>query len=385
LAAAICVWIWISASTSIPGARELSLLIGTAALWRYCAEATRSQLLPVGRPGMTALFEFVRSLLPMLCVAVMFDRSGLKGVFGLLACGYAILFFATFRILTRRITIRPFHYGLSALRPHIGFGLSNYVGTLAGTLQAQLCVYAAATLVTSNEAAYLGLSVQLFMLMQGIYLAARQALMPLLAFMEHKEEIKRMRYWGGLMMRYSAAGGCLIAVSWALIGPETIHLLLTDSYAPVYPCAIATAAAATFYGCAASCNGLMYMRGFSWAASATQVLYAIVTVCVMLVVIGGSPEGASYRIACVYAASALIFWIVAYAMLAATTGLWLPLRRTIILLLPLLLAWAVPSLQWSFTTRLFVLLVFLIAYPLGVVAGRLLPRSELHEIIGRNG
>jgi len=105
----------------------------------------------------------------------------------------------------------------------------------------------------------------------------------------------------------------------------------------------------------------------------------------MLLVTGGSPEGASYRIACVYAVSGLVFWIAAYAMLVVKTGLWLPLRRTIILLLPLLLAWAVPIMQWSLPTRLIVLLVFLVTYPVSAVAAQLLPRSELHEIIARNG
>ena len=92
------------------------------------------------------------------------------------------------------------------------------MGALAGIFQAQFAVFAVASWVAPREAAYLGFAVQIFALAQGLFIAARRGLTPILSELEAGGETGRLASWGGLMMRYWTAALCLATVAWGLIG-----------------------------------------------------------------------------------------------------------------------------------------------------------------------
>ena len=117
------------------------------------------------------------------------------------------------------------------------------------------------------------------------------------------------------------------------------------------------------------------------AASASSVVYVATTVGGVLLVLDQGTNTALW-ISSVYAIASVIFFSTAFLFLAVGGRLWLPLRQTLILMVPAVCAW--PAVTWQAypTTRAAALVGFAVLYIVGAVALRLLPADEVREIWG---
>lgn len=365
---------------------ELAFGIGACALLagfcvaRCAVEGTRSLFLPVGRISALVGFELLRAGLTLPVVLLLFDPLGLEGVFGSLGLGYALLFLAAAATLRPILGFRLSRARWSHLRPYVHYSLWAWAGTLAGIVQAQFAVFVVATAVAPDEAAQLGLAVQLYVLLEGLFVAARRSLMPVMSELESAGEVHRLAYWGGLMLRYAVAGATMATVAWALVGDVVVRALLGPEFAPVYACATWMLVCVVGYCAGATCNGLLYVRGHPRAASLDLAVYAAATMLGLALVVGGEPGDAALRISVVYAASAGLFTAVSAWVLARRGGIALPLLRAGALASPLLLAWPAHALDAGLGARVAALAVFLVAYPALAVACGLTPARELRGI-----
>jgi O-antigen/teichoic acid export membrane protein len=378
-AAAVALWMGLSPELGVDA--TFCVLLAIFAWLRFAGEATRGLFLPVGHVGKLVGFDFLRLALGLPVIVVFFRLYGLTGVFGALTGLHLLLFVASAAVLFRVIPIRPLRLRWSVLRPHLRYSLSTFVGSVAEVFQSRFAVYAVAAWVAWSEAGYLGLAVQIHGLLQLVYLSGRNALMPILAELETHGERDKLRVWGGMMLRYGTAATCVAAVGWGLLGEQAVLVILGDDFAPVYPCATAILIGVVFFCAASSCVGLLYIRNLAGTASFTMVVHAAVTVVGLLLVGRGEGEGVATRIAWVYTLSAFVFFGFGYTALAWFGGIRLPLARTLLLMLPVGLAWVATGWEAGLGARLAAAALFTASYLGLATASGLIPRSELREIV----
>ncbi len=373
--------LWLALSPALALSLRICFLLGLLCVLQAAYRATRGLLLPVGHVGKMVAFDFLRAVLALPVVVFSFRAFGLQGVFAALTVLYAILFLASGAVLSRIIPLRFGLFRWSSLRPYASYGIATFVGMLAATVQARFSIYVVATWVAGEQAGFLAIAIQFYNLTRDLVLAARRSLMPILAELEESGQRERLRYWGGLIMRYGAAGSCVMAVGWALIGRDAIAWILTEAFAPAFPCVNAILLAVVFYCCAASCIGLLNIRGRAGVAAVNTVIYAAVTgLGLLLTVPGGSPDTA-LRVAWVYVVAAAVYWGGSYFSLGLLGGLWLPLRRTLLLILPAALQWPASAWDGSLLPRSAALAAFLVVYGWLATRWGLLPASEIREIV----
>ena len=381
LVAGIAAGAWLALAPELGLGLTVCALAGLLCTTRSANEATRSLFLSVGRVGSLVALELARVAFTVPTVVVAFGMAGLGGVFAALPVLYALLFAVGATALLRSIPLRPGGFHWASLAPHLGYSLSASVGALAGIFQAQFAVFAVASWVAPREAAYLGFAVQIFALAQGLFIAARRGLTPILSELEAGGETARLGSWGGLMMRYWAAALCLATVAWGLVGAFVVELALTPAFLPTHACATWMLAAALLFGCGASANGLLYVRGHARTASINLVIYAAFTTAGLGVVLSDGADGSALRIAAVYAASSALFAACALATLWRRGGIGLPLSRPLLLMAPTFLAWPASTWDAGLGERAAALLAFTAVY-LGLAVGlRLLPVAEIRTII----
>ena len=376
--AAVC---WFSLSPQLEQGEGMVIVLGAVCLLQAAQDATRSQFLSIGHVGKLMGFEFLRVSLTLALVMSLFPWFNLPGVFVALLVLDAILLGANGIVLLRLLPLRPRLFRWSSLRPYIGYSWSTFIRLVAMVVQRHFAIYAVAAWATRNEAAFLALAVQAYSLTRGLFLSGRRSLMPILAELEEQGRIDRLAYWGGLMMRYGAAGICMGAVSWALIGEYAVAWLLTDAFAPVYSCITVILLSVMFSCCGASCMGLLLTRGLAGIAAANAVLFAVVTSVGLLVVLHAESSGSAYAICWVYVLAAVLFWAGTYIALGVYGGIWLPVRRTLLLLLPAGLVWPATVWDGGFLPRLVVLAIFLVLHSGLAIWLGLLPADEIRKVL----
>ena len=377
--AAVMLWILLSPQLGVDTA--LCGMLGVFALLRFALEATKSLLLPLDRVGGLAALDFARAALTLPLVVLLFPRFGMLGAFAGMTVLQGGLLVSGFRLLRGLAPVSPARFDWSTLRPHAPFAAATFAGALSSMVQVQFAVYAVASWVTREEAGYLGISVQLYSLLQVFFISARRSLMPVLSELQAAGQDARLAYWGSVMMRYSAASLSLAVVVWSLLGEAIVGVVLTDAFAPVYACATFILVATTFFCCGASCNGLLFVRELPRVGSTNSFIYAVTTIVGLLWVVEGPDDGAAVRISAVYAVAGAVFFACAYTSLGFRGGIWLPLGRTLALLLPMCVAW--PATAWgaSGADRAATALAFAVVY-VGLAVGLgLLPRDEIREIV----
>ncbi|MCH2173237.1 hypothetical protein MK489_20860 [Myxococcota bacterium] len=382
LVGGVMVAVWIQSSPGLDVPLGLVALLVGFALLRFSLESTKSLLLPLGRVGSLAALDFWRAAVTLPCIVFLYPPFGLFGTFAGLAVLHGVLLIIARARLRGLGRIRVQRFRLAILQPHIAFAATSFVSALAGMTQVQFSVYALANWVTRAEAGYLGIAVQLYGLVQVLFISARRSIMPQLSELQNLGQSDRVTYWGGLMMRYSAWLLTTLAVGWSLVGEYVVRGFLTDAFAPVYPCAIWILVASTFFCCGASCNGLLFVRDLPRVGASNTVAFAAMTGMGLLWGVSGEPVGAALRIAGVYALASAFFFATSYLTLGFKGGLWLPLGRTLVLLTPLALAGPASSLELAPWMELAVALAFSVVYFAVAVALRLLPWEEIREIVG---
>lgn len=375
----VVVWIQSSPGLDIPPA--LGALLAGFALLRFSLEATKSLLLPLGRVGSLAALDFWRAALTLPCILFLYPGFGLFGTFAGLTVLHGILLVVA-RVRLRGLgPIRARRFRITSLQPHLAYAATSFGSALAGMMQVQFAVFALANWVTRTEAGYLGIAVQLYGLLQVLFISARRSIMPQLSELQNLGQNDRLAYWGGLMMRYSAWLLTTLAVAWALLGEFVVRWFLTDAFAPVYPCAIWILVASTLFCCGASCNGLLFIRDLPRVGASNTAAFAAATGVGLLWGVSGDAAGAALRIAGVYAFASAFFFAIAYLSLGWKGRLWLPLGRTLVLLTPLGLTWPASALDLEPMLALTAALVFSVVYFGLAVALRVLPLDEVREIL----
>jgi O-antigen/teichoic acid export membrane protein len=373
--------VWLAASQELAGASSILIPLGLLAFLRSAYEASRSQLLPLGSVNLYVGLDFLRVTLVLVVVVAAFSFSGLDGVFMWFSAVFVILLPVALGRLRSILPLRLLGVRWHILRRFTAYAVAAFVGELSLIAQQQFAVYVVAVRVNRLEAGVLALTIQLLTLLQVLFLTGQAALMPILAEFNASGQTARLRLWGSLMMRYGAAISCLACVGWALLGNEFLAGLLPPAFAPVHRTGTVILVGAVFFCGAMVCNGLLYIRGLPWLASASSIVYAATTVGGVLLILDLDSNTALW-ISSVYAVASVVFFSTAYLLLALGGQLWLPLRRTLLLMLPVVCAWPAVTWQANPTTRAAALVGFAVLYIVGAVALRLLPADEVREIWG---
>lgn len=375
-------WLWLSFSPELGLAPLGVLWILATALLRFCHEASKSLLLPVGRVGSLSLYEFARAALMLPIAVLCFPGFGIEGLLAGMAALHAGLLIASSRTLRAASGFAPARPRWSSLRSHLGMNGAGAVAAVAAMVQAQFSVYAVARWASASEAAYLGLSAQLYTLLQTFFLSARRALLPLLSELEARGDSQRLCEWSVTLLRYSTAGLAVCLLIWVLLGEWLVGALLSESFAPVFPCASWMLVASMFFCGGASCNGLLFVRERPGRAAMNSLLYSIVTLVALTLALNAEagPSGAALLVSKVYALAAAVFFAEAWLGLGLATGLWLPLGRTALLGAPALLVPLLAGLVLGVPGRVLLALALVAGYALVAVGSGLLPAHEFREL-----
>jgi len=356
-------------------------LIGGLCVLRSAFTTTRIFFLPLGHPGKMAGFEVIRVSLTLLVVILFFIWFGLSGVFISLPILSAVLLIVCVILLLRIIPLRLNAVSWAALRPFIRFSVLTYIGSVSVVFHTRFSIYYVASFVTQQEAAFLAIAVNLYIIVLDLINSAGSSLIPIMAEMEDLDQFKRLGYWGSLIMRYSAAFTVIIVVGWVLMGKNLIRWFLTDTFLPVYPAASLILISAIFVSSAGACNAILLIKNMAGIASANRMIFGLVTIFGLIIVVNRQSSNISHSIAWVYVIASLIFWGCSYITLGFFGKIWLPLQRTLLLILPVVfLVWVVHDWIISFWIKLVAFCVFLIVYGFIAISLRLLPFTEVKEI-----
>lgn len=319
-------------------------------VWLRCVnDATTSLLIPVGQARRAALQDLARSALSLPVVLIGFLWLGLIGAFWGLVVMYGALAITGLVSLRRVLPLSLHPQGLrwALVRDRWGFALSSFIGTAALALQIWLPVYALAVWTSLEQAAFAAIAVQASWLVGWPVIAAQQGVAPLLVRFEADERREQQRRWASLMMRAGAAGLCVGVVVWAIVGRELTLVLLGAQFVPVYPCVTLMLIGAMLYCAGAICSALLYARVDLVGAPLPAVAHLSTTLAgvALVIVLGLNEEEAAVRVSAIYAIAGGVYLAVAYAGLALRggVGVWLPLRRTLLLMAPAALAWPAHS------------------------------------------
>jgi O-antigen/teichoic acid export membrane protein len=381
LAIGVFAAIWFGASGDLISSFAVLVSLSALAVIRSTLDLSAGFFLALGRATVLVALDLTRALLVLIVVPLSFRFAGMAGVFILLPIVIAIPCVIATTQLVRRYPFRPRHFQWRALRSNLSFSFASLTAVVSQMVQVQFSIYAVAVFVARSEAGILALTLQIFAFLQGLFQSGRTSLMPILSELETRGEVSRLRLWGGIMMRYGAALSCLACVVWALLGGFLISSLLPFGFGPVHGSATVILLAVAFFCCGATCNGLLFIRGRPWLGASSCALYMVVTVAGVLILMTWD-EAIAQHICWVYVLATAVFFASSYVLLGCSTGLWLPLRRTLQLLLPMAAAW--PALVWraSIGSALVAAAGFVVVYSLAAVSIRLLPLWEAREIIG---
>ena len=339
-----------------------------------------SQLLPLGRVRAYVTLDFLRATLALGVVVVAFRVTGIDGVFRWFGTVFLVLFLFASLLLRRTLPLRPWSARWGSLRPHLGYSLAVFVGELSVVAQAQFVIFIIAIRIGRTEAGIVAMALQLQAAIQTLYMAGRASLMPILAEIEASGELERLRIWGSLMMRYGVAIGSVGSMTWALIGGDLLAWFLPAEFAPVHQTGTVILLGVTLLRLCGRLPGSalhpwsgnagigllggLHSRHNCWRVTGARLAAGSVVSC---------PRGA-------YALAAAVFFASAYLLLGRVGGLWLPLRRTALLLLPAVLALPASEWQGAMPVRLTVLIGFVVVFVVGAGALRLLPVEEFLEV-----
>lgn len=376
VAAGAGVALWLATSPRLEANPLVILWVGLLAFALYAHEAAVSLYLPLHRVGTLSLFVLLRAALTLPVVVLSFKAGGLVGVAAGMAALYVVLWLLSWRVLLGIAALGPRGFQWATLRPYVAFSLAAFAANVAWRVQGHFSIYALANWVTPREAAFLALALQLYNFLQLLLLSARRALTPILAEMETRGESSRVQEWGDLMMRWTAAVITVAALGWALVGGEVVALVFTGAFAPVHPTAALILLCALLYGCAESCNMLLYVQGRAQHAAFTMAVYAVVTIAGLLLALRGPDLGSAQRTALAYTVAALVYFAVSYLVLERASNVRMPIGRTVVLALPAFAAPTMAAWEAPLSMRLAALVAALALYGVAALGLKLLPLEE---------
>jgi O-antigen/teichoic acid export membrane protein len=353
--------------------------IGVWLFARFSVAACAVLLLPLGLSGAFMGLETGRALVYLLAAGLGYGWAGLSGAFAGLALTHVLLLMLALSVLNRHLPVRPGDASMPLLwRERHYLGWTAVAAILAG-VQFWLPVFLVGGHLSLAEAALLGLAVQGLGILHGLGSGLRQGLMPIIADLNAGGDSERSLMWLSLQLRLLAAaatGGLLL---WLIVGPALLSWLLQPDYAGLYQAVALMLVAFVLLSAAASCDGLLNLRGHAALSVANLGVFALLTVLATLLVIASGWSHGAWWVAGAYVLAAAVLAVTSLVSLGLRTGLWLPVGRVLGLLLPGLLALPLAWLDWRWPwwSVVPVLLVFT-GY---VIGARLIGLPELRRIV----
>lgn len=379
IAGVVAGWAYVSPALQIGAVLAITIFFLAAA--RYGFRTHQSLLMAMGLVGRFTAMSLARAIL--ICVAVIggYALADFLGILLALAIVQAVLFFTSLLLLRRVLPVRPSLFSWPLLRPHLGYASWTFVGSLCRSAQMWLSIYIVAMLVSSIEAAFVGVQIQAIAVLSELASSGRNALLPILAQFDADGQHSRMRNWGSMIVRYGIAAGCMSIVVWALLGQELTRWILSDAYAPVYEGVIWMATAHMFLFAALTCNAILNLRGLAKLSALNLACYALFTLGGVFWTVQTAGEGVAVRVAIVYAAAAGVFSLSAYVTLGVFGNCWLSLRRCLLLMMPSLLAWPAHAWDVSFAWRVVASVGFTIGYVALALCFGLIRLEEVRSLL----
>lgn len=382
LAAGAVALVWLAGSPTLGASAALIGAVALLVVARSALEATRQLFLSLDRVGHMVAFETARAAVIVLGAVLAYEFWGLTGVFVVVAAAVAVLAADAARRLR---SIAPFsvrRYRWAAVRPVVGFSATTMIGVVAWIVQAHLPVYLVAREASLTDAAVVGITVQVYVMAQALLIAPWSALHPILAEIDSSGDPNRLREWGGVMVRWGTALSVAAALCWAFLGDVALTVL-PDSFAEVHRSGTIVLVAVALLGAAVSLNTLVYVGGRSAAGSASAVAFSMVTVVGTLAVVGRVDGSLAAAVAWVYVGAAATYFACTYVALVLLRGMWLPLRRTLLLLAPAALSWPVVGWEAPVGLRALALAATLTLYAMVALGAGLLPYREVDRVVAR--
>jgi O-antigen/teichoic acid export membrane protein len=353
----------------------IGLLIG----FRSAFTVTTMMQLPLGQRRSFVELEASRVVLHMAAAAGGYLLGGLEAAFAALALVHVLLMGWSLRRLRALLAVSPRRFDGQLLWPHRRYiGWAAVTAILAGA-QGWLPIFLLGGYLQPQQAAVLGVGVQVLNVLQGLAAGMRQGLLPILADFHAGGEAQRSLAWSALLLRLSSFAAGLGLMVWVLWGQALVALALPAVFAPVYQGVALALAAFLLLNIAGSCDGLLNLTGRSgWSALNLALMTAVTLAGALLVVARQWPQ-AALLMAAVLVLAALLLAVSSWLTLGLQQRLWLPLGRTVLLLLPPLLmlplAWNDAAWPW------WSVLPVALGYGLYAVLGRLLSVAELRRLL----
>lgn len=376
-------FLWLGATVAGGQDRWILLALGLLCALRAAQEATRILFLPIGHVGKLTGFEFLYALLRLPVVLGTFLVGGLAGTFAALAMLQAAIWVATTTALRRVFPVHPRWFRWSALRPYLSFAAWSFVDAGSSMLFIHFTIYAVAVYSSVRDAGLVAVAMYLYLLVRGLYGAVHRALQALLSEMEAAGDSSRLRAWSERMMEYGVAVAVCLTGIWVALGPSFLGLLLGSEFLPAQPVVTILLVSLIPYFASLTCHGLLYVRNQARRGSLASLGHAVTGISGLFLVLGNGGDGPTASlIAWVFVVAAALFFVSTYVALGRRAGLWLPLRRSLLLALPVTLA--IPAAGWEsgLGLRCLALAAFLGVYALEAASLGLLSRRLLSKVVG---
>lgn len=379
--AALVAGVWTGLSTALGMSLVVIVVVMVLTLCRYMSEAAASILIALGRTDASSLLVIARALLSIPVCIGGYLLAGITGIFIGLAVMHGVLWIVGRGILGKLTTLSTKRYRLDRLRPSVHYNIYGFIGTLSGMLQMWFSVYLLAAWVAPTEAAFLAIAVQASSMIKSCFLGGYQAILPVLSTLEEKKMLHRVNRWGGLILRFTGAGLCIAALTWGFVGSMVVTTVLGERYLPVWPCVSIMFVGSAFYACATTCSGLLYVRGRVRLGTLSLIVYATVTMAGLAYAVATKePTDIASIIAGVYAVASFCFFVVAYASVGLSVHVWLPLRRTLLLMTPMLLLPFVHRWDASTMARVGAAALFVCIYLAFILLFKLIQQAEVASV-----
>ena len=375
IAALVCAF-WVGLSNTN---QDLTLLVGVGlfALARYWLEAARSLLLPLGRLPWYIGIELANLFLSLCALILGYLTGGLADAFFAASAAGILLTCLGFRLNREVLEIVLGQIDWARVRSILPYCFYSLLSALFIALQASTPVWILSLVGDLKQVAYLGVSVQILISLNGLCTAAWQSLLPILSSIQEKGEHQRLVQWSSLLMRVAAALFSIATVIWVAVGEDVTRVLLGVEYQQAYPCVTMILLAAIGFSMGVCSNGVIMLRKRASLGSLNYLVSFLSTLTGVLWLYGLGLAGDAHHMSQVYAISSLTFFLFSYVALGFFEKIWIPVGRTIVLLLPAL---AAPQAMWwdaDLAFRIISSLALVTLYSGGVVAFCLVPWPEL--------
>lgn len=373
---------WLAFSPGLVSGAFYLFAVGLLGLTRFTFEGTKNLLIAFDRVGRMSALEAARSLVTLVVVLALYlSTADLGSVFFGLSVTHGLLFLLAALALLSALPLRPGSSRWELLAPHVGFGISSHLGAVARVLQTQLVVYLVVVTIEPRIGGFVGLVIQVFTVVQTLFLTVRRALMPVLADLVSAGDRQSLGASAELLARYSAALLCIGMWFWALGGKWMIRALISEAFLPVYRPILAVLLAAALLTWAETCNGILLLEGRGLTVSSTLVLHAALTLAGLAIVSRWGGEQVPMNVAWVLVLASACFCLTAFIALRRIGGVRLPMARSLFLLLPALPSFFLLEAPLAPAERIGVGLGFLVVYAACTVPTGLIPVSELRRVI----